>query len=526
MPNPKLFLHDPTKAIPLSALDWDRFYEQADASDLDELKAYEQVAWVRRCVDLRANALSSIPVQFTRGEDEVTHWEFEYELPSLLWRTSAALQIYGKAYWIRDRNLVKDKGYRWVLPTLLTPKFDRVKGLTHFERKLPGQDQPEKLQLTDVIYFWMPATGQELGPGKGWVTTALAPAGIAKSADDLVKAVFDNGAFPSGVFGVSGSPSRNALDSLQEWFTKNFGRGVKNAGKVAAVNADITFSRISMGLDELALEPVIATARQQIATAAGVPQTMLEDAANFATASEHHQAFYEETVVPESVLIETALNKQLFDAQGLTINLDWQSLDIFQVDEAQRSESLARLTQAGLPVEFAMEILGFDLPNQMTYDQLAAMLEKRKAENTPPQLQPGGTTLPATAPNQPATVPPIEQQPTRAVADDLDRWRRKSLSSLKANGIADVPFVSDVIPDVIARVIHIGLEMAGSAEEVRAIFADPLEVKMDRVEPSGDALPPMSAVSVSAQDIDAAIARWNRVMPSEFADMLEAEVEE
>jgi hypothetical protein len=85
-----------------------------------------------------------------------------------------------------------------------------------------------------------------------------------------------------------------------------------------------------------------------------------------------------------------------------------------------------------------------------------------------------------------------------------------------------------VIPDATAAVLHERLAYAMTAKEVRTIFANPFEeaVKMDRVEPEGEPLEPETAVRITTEDVDAAIARWNRVMPSEYADMLEAEVEE
>ena len=91
-----------------------------------------------------------------------------------------------------------------------------------------------------------------------------------------------------------------------------------------------------------------------------------------------------------------------------------------------------------------------------------------------------------------------------------------------------MPFVSEVIPDATAAVLHERLAYAMTAKEVRTIFANPFEeaVKMDRVEPEGEPLEPETAVRITTEDVDAAIARWNRVMPSEYADMLEAEVEE
>lgn len=475
MPKSSIIAYDSTKAIPLSAISrWEDFFGDSDSSTtLKEQDAYTKVSWVRRCVDLRANALSSIPFAVYRGKaggDEI-EWEYADQLPALLWQTSAALQIYGRAYWMRQRNRYGvDKGFRWLLPTSIAPKFDREKGLVGFEREVKGVRYP--LEVEDLVYFWLPPTGAELGPGDGWVTTALPAAEIVNAADVMITNYFGRGAILTTLLSVQGSPPRSELDRLEVWW-KRLLKGVKSAGETVAIRAEVEPKVIGTPLDQVALEQVVDMARQQIATAAGVPQTMLEDAANFATAQEHHKSLYSETVVPEAVLIEGALNDQVFGPQGQTFNMDWQSLDVFQVDEASRSESLVRLTQAGLPVEFAMELLGFDLPNEMTYQQLTDMLEKHKAENTPPQLR-AGVTLPESAPTMPNTVRPVSEQPvTRAVSDDLDRWLRKSLSSLKAGNVADVPFVSEVIPDSTAAVLHERLSVASTDEEVRAAFVPP-----------------------------------------------------
>ena len=168
-----------------------------------------------------------------------------------------------------------------------------------------------------------------------------------------------------------------------------------------------------------------------------------------------------------------------------------------------------------------------DLPGEMTFDDLRARLEEDKANATPAQLLPfTGQQMPAQA--QIEAGDDAERPPTRAVSEDLDRWKRKALSSLKAGNVADVPFVSEVIPDSTAAVLHERLAYAMTAKEVRTIFANPFEeaVKMDRVEPEGEPLEPETAVRITTEDVDTAIARWNRVMPSEYADMLEAEVEE
>lgn len=454
----------------MSAYDWKNAWGGNSRDALNNYTAYQEVAWVRRCVELRANAVMGIPARVYRGDTEI---EYEYAdlLPRLLWLTEAALQVYGAAYWGRKKNVIGvDRGYRWLLPSTIKPIVTVENGLTGFERRLPDRE-PITVKAEDVVYFWSPSLNAEIAPGDGWVRTVLTEAGIVYHTDEFASAFFERGAIPALVLSVDGAPPRAELDRLEAWW-KRLLSGVKQAFETVAVSAAVKPQVIGYPTKDLAMPELAQLVREQICAAAGVPQTMLEDAANYATATEQHQTFYTETIVPEATLIMAALNEQVFAPQGLEFKLDWDSLDIFQTDEAQRSEALARMTQAGIPLDLAMEMLGMELPGTMTFDQLRARLEEDKRNATPPRLMPftgqNGEDLPPTAPELPATI-----EPTRAVSDDLDRWRRKSLSSLKAGNVADVPFVSEVIPDATAAVLHERLSVASTDEEVRSAFLPP-----------------------------------------------------
>lgn len=485
----KAAVGDDAKSVSMSAVDWQLYFGNKEGSDLDEVAAYDKVAWVRRCVDLRANALSSIPIRITRqgGTDKVD-WPFADSLPVLLWLASASLQVYGASYWVRSKNAFGiEKGYRWLVPTTITPKTDAEKGLLYFERQLPNTKR--RLVIEDVVYIWQPSLVNEAGPGKGWVTTALTAAGLAKNADAFAADFFARGAIPAVVLSVEGSPPAAELERLTSWWKRLVG-GSKGAWETVAVKASVKPQVIGYPTKDLAMSELVLLARQQIATAAGVPQTMLEDAANFATAREHHQAFYEETVVPEATLIQAALNEQIFASQGLELTLDWQSLDIFQTDEAERSASLLRLTQAEVPLPMAMEMLGFDLPNGMTYEQFEALLEADRARKFTEQqaLMRAQPQVEAEEPRlgpKPAEVPVLE---TRAVRDELDRWKRKALSALKAGEPADVAFETDVVPEAEQKALHGALATAMDAEEVKAAFERPFRSSEHRHD-EGEAYP-------------------------------------
>lgn len=844
---------DDLKSVSLNAFDAELYWGKPNDGDLDEHAAYQKVAWVRRCVELRANALSSIPIRIVRqGSTDEAEWEFANTLPALLWMASAGLQVYGASYWIRERNRWQiDRGYRWLSPVTMRPKIDAVKGLTGFTRTISGR-APIDLGIDDVVYVWSPSLGAEVGPGTGWVKTALAAAGLVWNIDQYGEAFFKRGAIAATVLSVEGMPPEQELDKLQSWWKRLVG-GNKKAFETVAVRASVKPIPLSFPTSELAMTELMQNAREQIATAAGVPQTMLEDAANYAclpgdqlvwtphgpkpiasmrrgdsiwqmtatgietnvveaiipqgpapvyqirtphrtlrasdnhplltvavvpgrgpyapqraslvwkradqirpgdllvsaeecpdqqrievdgyplteefmelaglylgdgdgddrtgvrfaipegplqdyyaataervaqpsttmggtgqgrdrsygpvhsrkrhyiftvgskrfyrrlkalgltgnartkripawvyeaalplrlaflrgyldadgtvgkdgrlvfgscnlalihdvrallvscgipvsnvlsdtgrvgnygpielhrficgypaynrlvgshderylkrlehesngrrdgryvpgvtaaawnlhlpsglgiervaavesigeqevydlcttgshtfiaeglvvhnTASEHHRAFYEETVIPQAIVIRDAFNAQIFNPQGLELALDWQELDIFQEDENKRSQSLRQLTSAGVPLPMAMELLGFDLPNGMTYDQLRAELENERARKVAEQqeLMRQGAGAAAGEPQRGAQRAAPEQA-TRAMRDELDRWRRKALSALKAGDTPDVAFETELIDEDDQKVLHEALAAANDAEGVRAAF--------------------------------------------------------
>lgn len=519
----------------MSAYDWQNAWggQHKDKEIVTEHDAYQAVSWVRRCVEVRCNALSSIPVKYYVGdmptkavpptdkpkEDakepaaEETDWEYADLMPHILWMTEAALQVYGAAYWLRRRNPFGfEKGYRWLYPPSIKPVYDKRKGLTRFERRVNGE--PEELPLNQAVWVWTPNLASEIGPGKGWLSTILTEGGIARNMNTFASDFFARGAMPGTVLSVEGNPPQAELERLEQWW-KRFVGGVKRAWETVAVRATVTPIVVGYPTDQLAMPELLMAVRQQIAVAAGVPQTMLEDAANFATATEHHQAFYSETVVPEAVIIQAALNTQIFEPLGIRCVIDWQSLDIFQADEAERGQALAQYVGAGVPLDLAMEMLGIDLPNQMTYDQLRARMEQEKAESQENQLALVSARKPM----------PGEEGPPAARKDELHRWQRKSLRALGAGKPPDVDFDTDVLTADEQAVIRERLGAAASEEEVKGAFLLPFRTVA--VDPIGTGLEPYNGeVVITEEDIKAAFAEWDRLMPEQYRGLLDARTEE
>ena len=146
-----------------------------------------------------------------------------------------------------------------------------------------------------------------------------------------------------------------------------------------------------------------------VALAFGIPETMISDAANYATAKEHRMSFWQDTIRPRGNKIATTINRQLLDAFGLRLEFGFDELDIFQEDEERRSQAYWNYTQAGMKPSVAAQILGIDLPTGMEYSELDAEIA-----NVNPEID-----------------PMEEGRGRKNITSELKRWERFVLKRVK-----------------------------------------------------------------------------------------------
>jgi HK97 family phage portal protein len=522
-----IYHQDKLKALPTVQAaytpgEWLRGADLDDAAQagLSAQQAYTAVAWVRRCLELRANALSAMPYVVLNKAGDTVDWPFTGDLKRLLWLTEGAMCIYGRAYWFRKRQGRRVLYHRWLKPDSITEEY-LEDGTPIFTRTVNGQ--PTTYTTQDIAYFWEPSLEWEAGPGVGCVETALAAAGLSYNMNEFASNFFRQGALPGVLLTIESNISDSEKARLEKWWKKMV-QGVKRAWDSVAISAAIKPVVLGYPVDQLAMPELTAIVRQQIATAMGVPQTMLEDAASYATAGEHRQSFYQDTVVPRCKMLEAVINEQVLGPIGYTLEFREQELDLFQEDEEQRSASLMHLTTAGVPLPLAMQILGYDLPDGMTYDELEALLDARRPQIAPP-AQPEAEAQESEG--EPGDMDEGEDRPdTRALAHDLamqdiEKWQRKAIKRLKAGECACCGFESTWIPDSYKDAVTPMLEAAQTAADIRAAFKQAAGVVVQWQE-----IPPIpEEVTITQTDIEAALSYWDRIMP-EYAGILDAEVVE
>jgi len=154
------------------------------------------------------------------------------------------------------------------------------------------------------------------------------------------------------------------------------------------------------------------------------------------------------------------LNEQLLGPLNYEIQFMPEQLDVMQADEAQRSGSLLQLTQAGVPLRAAMQILGYDnIADIVLPGDLAA------PESTPVE-----------APTNEGTVAPEGMTATtKAVANEWALLSKKIERRIKSGRDPRTSFDSALIPadhvDAVMAHCYKGMTVADVHDVIHAVKA-------------------------------------------------------
>ena len=365
------------------------FEDMKNGPGLSAGEAYSAVGWVNRCVHIRAAALSSMPWGVYSGDTEIlahdyedfTGYEWAETLPLMLYLTESALCLLGHGYWFKNRTRgAKLESLKWWAASTVEPVYSATApdGIGAFKRRVNNTVQT--IDRDNVVYFRLPNPMHETLPGTSPVEAALADAGVLYNVAKFASAFFKRGAIKATILTIEGTAQQAERERLKSWW-ENFMSGIRNAWGSSVVNAAVKPVIVGEGIGELSNVALTDEKRQGISTTLGIPHSLvMSNAANYATSQQDELNFYNMTVIPESRLIASQLNRQLFKPLGLRFQWKPQEMTLYQEDEEQRAQSLLNYTNAGMPLHIAAEILGVSLPEGMEYADLGAMLAEQQEQ--------------------------------------------------------------------------------------------------------------------------------------------------
>lgn len=460
-----LFENEQMKAI-VSIPGWAQEYMDGGTAT-DKVKsaseAYCYVPLVYRAVQLRMKSIMSVPYHLERnGADVNTGFPVQFEafyplgFREIIGMTEAAMLLSGGCIWKRRRNAGSTtRVVQWVNPNITEVQY--AGGEVDFII-----DGKEHLTIDDVIYFRKFNPLDDVGFGVGSGMAGLPSAKLLHYMNLFAGQFFEHGAMPQVILGVPNGTSIDETKRLEGWF-KQRAQGIRNAFKALAIrtgDGGVTPTTLTPEMKSLALTELYEQSKQQVAQAFEIPQTLLEDAANFATAEEHRITFWHDVVRPEGELLQEIINQQLLSQYGYTLVFDFDQMDQFQEDEEQRSAAFFNYVHSrAVPPSVAAEMLGLELPNDVEY----AELDEWYREQTIIKPQILGQTG-----NQQQIEPEVDS-PRKAYIEEVRKWRTRALKRIKAgkDGVGERSFESDIIPQILIDSTEAQLE---GASEVKARF--------------------------------------------------------
>jgi HK97 family phage portal protein len=442
--------------------------EGASTSDASYFKF---IPTLYRSVQLRSYSVSSMPFQLLSGKrvyDSSDDWRNKVGfMPNpfiLLQLIESALVMAGKCYLFRERSQAGTKALKYHLPDSVRPEINKTTGeIKYFERVVNMQPKPFKVD--DYVYFWLPDPYVEVGPPINFPAQAAANAcGVLLQMDVFAANFFERGAIKAMLLTVSGMPAEAERQKLTEWWRRVVG-GVKNAFSANVINAEaVKPVVVGEGVKELENVTIGEDKREDIAVALGVPMSILfSNAANYATSQQDEINFLNKTIIPDCDFIASILNEQLFTPLGLHFEFMPDTLDAMQEDEANRAASLVQLTNAGIPLLMAMDLLGYEMTDEQRAELEKAEVEKeQRAEEMAQQL--------ASAPESEEETEEEPENISNDVYNDLKTWKRLASKAVKKGDPADFEFVTTIIPPPMYQTIITALGNAKTEADVAEAF--------------------------------------------------------
>lgn len=422
-------------------------------------QAYQKVSWLRRCVDIRAEAFAGIPFTVRRRSTGTviydsesfgappSRFEWLMAMSDILRLQEMSIVLYGKAYWrpLRDAS-GWPTGIQHIYPAFVEERYNDNGEVIGYTRRIKnpktGQERKVDIPADELVAFYNRSPLSEID-GQGLMPLAEAArvnADVLFSLDTWLDGHLDRGLLPGTILAVPSNTPPEARANLQSWWDKMW-RGKKNAGRQKVLNADaVSVHQIGAGIKDFGIETIITPHREAIATLLGIPMSqLLSNAANRATAFQADEDLYTKALLPRAKRAQNDINADFLEEIGLYFRFEFDRIKALQRANLETARSLEKVTDLVTTVNESRNFIGLE-PIEGG-DEM-----REKPEPTPPGA---------------AAFEPMDEEAKK----ELTNWKWKA----ERKG-ATVPFEPKSLPEYVYRAVKTRLETGESIEEA---FAPP-----------------------------------------------------
>jgi HK97 family phage portal protein len=367
------FFNTSTKGI--SGLDerlWTGIGDTDDGS-LTAQQAYARVAYAYRAVNIRSNAMSSLPFALLRGKNELDKEGDEYialanQIKWWLRIIEADLCIFGAAYMAIERNQFRrNPTPRPLLPSTIQPIYDTGTGEVSYFQRSGTYGKPVRIETDDMLWWWLYSHQYENTPGTSPLAVCLNSASTLHNLTRFAQEYFHRGALLPTLFffgdGSSGLPSTTTDKELNRFedYMRRVAGGIRNAWRFLALRGNVTAHQIGTPPRDIAASELTETARQDVAVAFGVPMSLLNsDATTYAAASADMFHIYDLVIIPEAENLILPVLQRWLDMVGLKLKWQPELLESYQSYQLQQAQAVqAMVGEPVLTLDEGRALLGY-----------------------------------------------------------------------------------------------------------------------------------------------------------------------
>ena len=441
------------------------------------------VPWLAKAVSMTSNAVAGLPFEIVNDAGDVIDTSTDWsnvcggmEQPRRLMQLVAGSLCGGSAYLIPERTSRLLVNLQYVAPQTIQPFID-MNGLQYFQRS-SNLGNTGKLEVDELIYFWLPDSDVEIGPPlSSPLSAALMASELLASMSTTMKIYGDRGFVPAYLGNAKGMPTEIEKKKTEAYLTQ-FLRGAYNS-VVKLINADaLTLLKVGAGMEEMkgAYTEIQQQAIEDVGTAFGIPAALfMSDKAFASEVTPLVRQWYETSAfVTLYHTIEETFNSQVFKQWNYRMQFKPESLSAFQEDENSRASAVSTYTGAikddPAIAKFVMSFMGVDLDEEQEgeLDEIIAGKELDKETiATQTNQQPAA---PETYPQQTQPTPQDTMPMSPDEIKDLALWYSKAKAwNLKGKGNA-VDWENKHLRESIAAPIRLRLADAKNELDIVKAF--------------------------------------------------------